>query len=87
MLRDRCMWNPSSLVTRVVGVTGFIYRAADMSPVRKPGGSTREPTSGQVMFTLMTKQTWLALDLHKRHGSVAPLLCCTHTVTDAWCHH
>lgn len=35
----------------MVGVTGFIPRAADMSPVRTLGGSKWDPTAGQVMCT------------------------------------
>ncbi|CAK6950236.1 Hypothetical predicted protein [Scomber scombrus] len=55
MLRDRCMCNleitGNLVITDAGPCTGFIYRATDMSPVRILGGSTWEPTSGQVMCT------------------------------------
>ncbi|KAL3062891.1 hypothetical protein OYC64_002645 [Pagothenia borchgrevinki] len=76
------MWRPENTgTTPVVGVTGFICRAADMSPV----GNREDPHGNQHPDSYVDEKADLACSgPRERHGSVAPLLRCTHTVTDAW---
>ncbi|CAK6950235.1 Hypothetical predicted protein [Scomber scombrus] len=76
MLRDRCMCNleitGNLVITDAGPCTGFIYRATDMSPVRILGGSTWEPTSGQVMFTLMRKRIGARAGPHYTPDGITP---------------